>query len=77
MTDLTYLGKFDVDGKSFFIKFILLRSSNLGNLRSIEIIQSVDVVLHTILLGLDGSQNKEILKGTSIGETRAMKNNTF
>ena len=50
-----------VNAKSFIIKLILLFLSKFSKLNTVIIVKTVDIVHHTSLVSLDGSENQEVL----------------
>jgi hypothetical protein len=74
---LNVLSEFLVDAKSFIVKLILVLLGNLGELLTVIVIKSVDVVHDSALISLDGCQNQQVLKVSVVGESGVVENDSL
>mmetsp|Transcript_4546 Transcript_4546/g.9675 ORF Transcript_4546/g.9675 Transcript_4546/m.9675 type:complete len:847 (-) Transcript_4546:1224-3764(-) len=58
-------------------ELVLLRAGDLGNISSIKVVKTVDVIHHTTTVSLDGSEDEKVLKVAVVREFRTLKNNLF
>lgn len=50
----------------------LVRSGNLGDVRTVEVVQAVNVLHHALAVGLDGRQDEEVLQVLVLREVRSL-----
>lgn len=65
-----------VNLESFFVQLIIFSQSDLGNIRSIIILESLDIIHDSIIIFLlDGSDDQQILEFFDAWELGMMENN--
>mmetsp|Transcript_29299 Transcript_29299/g.55358 ORF Transcript_29299/g.55358 Transcript_29299/m.55358 type:complete len:1135 (-) Transcript_29299:64-3468(-) len=70
------LGELLVDDEGLLVKHVLLSGGDLGNLRSVEVVQPVDVLHDLVLITLDSCQNKQVLQVLVVGELGSLQDDT-
>mmetsp|Transcript_7994 Transcript_7994/g.24161 ORF Transcript_7994/g.24161 Transcript_7994/m.24161 type:complete len:827 (-) Transcript_7994:2764-5244(-) len=61
-----------VDEEGLLVEAVGLAQGDLGNLRTVVVVQAVDVVHHASLVGLDGCQDEQVLQVFVLAEVRGL-----
>lgn len=77
LNSLDVLSELLVDAQGFVVELVLVLLGNLGELLPVIVVQTVDVVHHSALVGLDRRQNQEVLEVSVVGEARVVEHNSL
>mmetsp|Transcript_16772 Transcript_16772/g.31487 ORF Transcript_16772/g.31487 Transcript_16772/m.31487 type:complete len:372 (-) Transcript_16772:2906-4021(-) len=71
------LGELHIDSESFLKELVFLTTGDLGNIRTIKVIKTVDVLHDLLLVSLEGSEDQQVLKIGVLGKVRSLEDNAL
>lgn len=74
---LDILSELFVDAESLVVELVLVLLGNLSELLAVVVVEPVDVVHDSALIGLDRCQDQEVLEVSVVGEARVVQNDSL
>mmetsp|Transcript_36899 Transcript_36899/g.63699 ORF Transcript_36899/g.63699 Transcript_36899/m.63699 type:complete len:420 (-) Transcript_36899:2862-4121(-) len=74
---LGLLAELDVDGQGLLVQAVLLLGGDLGDIRTVEVVETVDVLHDLLLVAADGSQDQQVLEVLVARELTALQHDAL